>query len=393
MKKWICFFLSLILLGSCIGSTGEEQTGSELDEAFGTIFKRYRTAGAALIIARNDEIVYQLNYGYSNRKGKEPVDDDTYFLLASVSKFVTAIHAMQLVEKGLLDLDEDLSVYFGYEIRNPYFRNTPLTLRNLMTHTATVKDTGSFSNNARKGLKDILYTGKSRSSTNYFAQKPGSKYHYSNFGAGIIGSLIEKVTGKNLNDSVTEDLFRPLGIDAAYSASLLQNPDDVTYLYSAGGETTFRPRSKSLAKEWDPSVNPEKHFKISYGSLWIRARDLCTLVRMMCNGGTVDGITILQPETVAEMISDQTGKGNITGETPYGLNVHRQDSLADGRMFYGHQGIIENILTNVYFDPESGFVFVLLTNGCSNKQDRRVAGITRRLFTLAWETFGRCEEE
>ena len=389
MKKWVCLFLSFILLGTVIGSIGEEQEGSELDEAFGSIFKRYRTAGAALIIARDDEIVYQRNYGYSHRKNKILVDDNTYFLLASVSKFVTAIHAMQLVEKGLLNLDEDLSVYFGYEIRNPYFRKTPLTLRNLMTHTSTVKDTGSFNNSGRKGLKDILYTGRNRSSVNYFAQKPGSKYHYSNFGAGIIGSLIEAVTGKNLNDSITDDLFKPLGIDAAYSASLLQDPDDVTFLYSAGGETTFRARSKSLAKDWDPSVNPEKHFKISYGSLWIRARDLCTLVRMMCNGGTVDGVTILQPETVAEMMSDQNGKGNITAETPYGLNIQREESLVEGRIIYGHQGMIENILTNVYYDPESRFVFVLLTNGCSNKLDKRVAGITRKLFALAWETFGR----
>ena len=51
--------------------------------------------------------------------------------------------------------------------------------------------------------------------------------------------------------------------------------------------------------------------------------------------------------------------------------------------------MIENILTNVYYDPESRFVFVLLTNGCSNKLDKRVAGITRKLFALAWETFGR----
>ena len=388
----VCLLLALMILpfGMLIQPALTEDATDrkeELDAAFGKIFKQYKTVGASVLVCKDDQLVYRRNFGYSNRREEQLVDDQTYFLAASISKFVTAIHVMQLVERGILDLDSDISTWLGYTVRNPYFKKTPLTLRMLMTHTASVKETGSFSNNPKIGLQAMIGEGRKSAFGNFYKTEPGRKYRYSNFGAGIIGCIVEAVTGKNFNDSITEDLFVPLGIDAAYSGTLLANPDDISYLYTAGAKHTFQARSKTLNAPWDSSVNPDTHFKVSFGSLWIRPADLCKLARMLCNGGTVDGVTILQPETVEEMLSEQKGKGDVLCDTPYGLNVHREKTLLKGSLFYGHQGKIEDLLSNVYFEPESGFVFVLMTNGCSSKMNDHVAIITRKLFELSWKQF------
>lgn len=105
-------------------------------------------------------------------------------------------------------------------------------------------------------------------------------------------------------------------------------------------------------------------------------------------GGTVDGVRILQEETVTEMMADQQGKGGITAESPYGLCINRNDTLIEGTMVYGHQGISDAIVANVYYEPESRFVFVMITNGCKSGMNNRVCAVSRKMFTLMWENFG-----
>ena len=77
-------------------------------------------------MARDGEIVYEHYYGSAVAKTGEPVTEDTYFRLASVTKLVTAVRVMQLVEQGQLALDQDISEILGYPVRNPYQRKTPV---------------------------------------------------------------------------------------------------------------------------------------------------------------------------------------------------------------------------------------------------------------------------
>ena len=112
------------------------------------------------------------------------------------------------------------------------------------------------------------------------------------------------------------------------------------------------------------------------------------LVQMLCDGGELEGQRILQPETVAMMMSEQKGQGAVTADTPYGLCIHRAEGLVPGKTLYGHQGMSGAILANVYFEPKSRFCFVLLTNGCKNAQKDHIATLARRLVGLTWDAFG-----
>lgn len=382
LKRLICLFAAMLLM--IPAAFAEEDL--TLDEEFGAIFKRYRTTGAVLTIAKEGEIVYQLNYGLADKAAGEPIVDETYFRLASVTKMITAIHVMQLVERGLLDLDADISDYFGYTIRNPHYKKDPITLRQLMSHTSSINAGGGYANDTEGYVWKMLSLERSRVA-NYYKQKPGSKYVYSNFGAGLMGSLIEIATGKNFGQSVEEGLFAPLGIDAAYNVNLLDAPEKITNMYSETGRLKTA-RSVYYKRVWDDSVNPEYHFRSTAGGLWMRGEDLCRLGILLCQGGTLEGVTILQPDTVYEMMSSQNGKPGVTCESKYGLCVYRKSELLEDRIVYGHQGMSEGVIAALFFDPETQLVFSVITNGSNSIMSNYMATINRKLFALTWEKFG-----
>lgn len=375
-------FLAMVLAAWMVCATALGET-SDVDEAVRKIFKMYKAVGGTVLAAKDGEIIYQYNYGFANRQSKTPVTENTYFRVASVTKMVSAIRIMQLVEAGALDLDADLSDYLGFTLRNPYAREVPITLRHLMTHTSSLNQNGSY---RRRGLEALLaLEGNHRA--NYYDEVPGTKYRYSNFGAGVMGSVLEAVTGKNVQDTVAEGVFEPLGIDAAYHASYLGTPSDIATCYNSDG-TVESSVQKSLTRDWEAEPSPDTHYNLTVGKLWITGRDLCRLGIALCDGGEVDGMVLLQPETVAEMLASQQGRGGVRIDSPYGLCVNRNDTLLADRLVYGHQGMSGGITANVYFEPESRFVFVMISNGCSNKLQNRVCAISRKLFNLMWEEYG-----
>ena len=388
MRRLFAFLLLTCLLIPC-ALAGEAREiplpeASDLDAALTDIFPRFRTSGAVVVVAKAGEIVYHYDYGYACKQDKIPVTPQTYFRAASVTKLVSAIRMMQLVEVGLLDLDAPIGDYLGFEVRNTLHKREPVTLRQLMTHTSSVSDSGGFSSNLPL---DAFLDASLKHNGNWHNRAPGGKYQYSNFGAGLMGSLMEAVTGKNVNDAVHEGVFDPLGIDAAYHISLLKEQDQAAYMYHSDGSLKKSPAAY-LRESWDASVDPNRHYGLTYGSLWIRGDDLCRLGIALCEGGTVNGVNLLEPETVQLMMSSQKDQGSVTVDSPYGLCMHRVTTLLSDRMLYGHQGMSDGTLCNLYFDPQSRLVFVLITNGSSTKQSDYVANLTRAVFKEVWDVWG-----
>ena len=364
-----------------VGAVADEN--AELDAVLADIFPKYKTTGAVVVVAKNGEIVYHYDYGYAYKKDREPITPESYFKIASVTKLVSAIRVMQLVEEGKLDLDAPIGDYFGFTIQNPHHRAIPVTLRHLMSHTSSLSQRGGYS---RERRLDTFLDASLNHWSNWESWAPGSKYAYSNFGAGLMGSLMEIVTQKNIDDCVREGVFEPLNIDAAYHISLLGDPDKAVYTYKANGDL-HSSRAAYLRNAWEPEIDPNAHYTITVGSVWIRGDDLCRLGIMLCNGGTIDGVRILKPETVELMMSSQQGLGHVTVDSPYGLCVHRVSNLLDDYMVYGHQGLSEGILCNLYFDPETQLVFTLITNGSSTNMTDHIGRLSRRVFAEIWDRY------
>ena len=379
----ICCALALLL--SCAAA----QAAAPSEEDVRMTFKKYKTSGGMVLAAKDGQIVFQQCYGWANKKSEEKVTPEHYFKLASVSKLVTALPLMKLAEDGRLDLDQNIGQILGdppFQAASGKYPKVSITSRMLMTHTAAINDSkGLFMKG--KPLSEALNPKKNRSGSGFLDRQPGTYYKYSNYGAGILGCVLEAVTGKRLSDAARELIFDPMGIDAAYDPHALQEPEKIVNTYRANGNSHIT-RSFRLKESYREQINLDKDYKESYGGLWIRGEDLCRIGIMLCDNGEIDGQQILKPETVQEMLSSQKGKGGITADSPYGLNVERVTNLLDGKMIYGHQGLAEGVLCSLYFDPDTRFVFALVTNGCNvNAKDDHICGLSRKLFETMYSAF------
>ena len=394
MKRLISTFFRKILACLCalavlLPAVSVLAESAPSEDQVAALFRKRNTSGGMVVVAKDGQIVCQYCYGYADKYHKDPVTPETYFKLASVSKMLTAVSVMKLVETGRLDLDENIGHILGdpsFEAANPYYPKLSLTTRMLMTHTAGIKDNGgAFA--SHKPLRETLNPKTNKKKSGFYNEKPGAKYKYSNYGAGMLGCILEAITGKRVSDAARELVFDPMGIDAAYDPHLLQDPEKIVTTYKADGSTHIT-RVYRLKKTYNDQIDLDADYDQTFGDLWIRGEDLCRVGIMLCDMGVIDGQRILEEETVREMMSSQKGKGGITADSPYGLNVERVETLVKGKTIYGHQGMATGVLCNLYFDPETRFVFALVTNGCNvNAKSSRICLLARDLFSLMWNTY------
>ena len=352
-----------------------------MDEQVDAAFRRAKAVGGAFIVAKGGEIVYERYYGVQQKTTHVPVSEKTYFRCASVTKLVTGIGLMRLMEQGVLAPDESIGTYLGYTVYNPRYPNKPVTLRMLMSHTAGLNENSSYSRQSSL-LQDMLDVTR-KAKANFNDVEPGTKYVYSNFGAGVTGAIIESVTGQHVSSFMRQEVFEPLGIDAAYDVHQLAEPDYIPAAYNTNGELVVSP-SYLLRQPFDDEPNPDSHYRITVGSLYIRPRDLARLGIALCGDGTVDGVRVLSEESLALMREEQSVETTgITKNSPYSFFTIRQDSVFEGRRVYGHQGTSDGIVCNLYYEPQSELVLVVMTNGCNAVKDHGVMSLTRRLAGIA----------
>lgn len=356
-----------------------------MDRAVDGAFRRAKAVGGAFIVAMGQEIVYERYYGVQQKTTHVPISESSYFRCASVTKLVTGIGLLGLMDQGVLDPDEDISTYLGYTVRNPRYPDDPITLRQLMSHTAGLNEGASYTKKSRTLREMIEVTQKARA--NFKDVRPGTAYEYCNFGAGITGSIIEAVTGQDVSSYMREAVFAPLGIDAAYTALQLQSPQDITASYKKDGTVNVGP-SYLLRQTYLAEPSPDTHYRMTVGSLFMRPRDLAKLGIALCGDGTVGGVRVLSEEAVALTRQEQSPETTgITAKSPYSFFVIRQDTLLEGRRVYGHQGTSEGIVCNLYVEPVSGMTIVVMSNGCDAVRDRGIMSLSRRLARIAEDAY------
>ncbi len=384
MKRFLLLFVCLTLLAPC-AVAGDyfmpDPVGTKVDE----IFRKSRTTGGSVVVAKDGKIVFARDYGLANVRAKQPVTPETYFKLASITKMVTGIGILQLAEQGRLDLDEDISTYFGFKIANAYHSGIPLTLRQLMSHTSSISENGGYSNERNK-VSDMLAADKRRRG-NFHDYKPGSKYTYSNFGAGVAGAVMEAASGQSVHSYMAQHVFAPLHISAAYRAGLLPDTQNVVSQYKDG--QLLKSANRYIKETYEDFPSPDTHYRTVVGGFWIRSRDLMKLLIALAGDGSYEGTRLLKPETVMMMRREQKTLGlSVTGDSPYGLFLEHNNTIIKGKTVYGHQGMSEGCIVNAYFEPESGFAIVMLNNGCSMKRQDRVGILARNMINYLYPLYG-----
>lgn len=342
------------------------------------IFEKYTTMGACVAVIENGEITFIHVYGLRQKDG-DPVTQDTAFQVGSISKMVAGIGVMQLVEEGDIDLDADLSEVFDFSFRNPQYPATPITLRQVMSHTAGLRDSGYYNEALRGNGKPLsqLFSGDRAQYLFLGDFEAGKDVRYSNFGGGLAGSIIEKLSGQTVDEYMAESVFGPLGITAAYQPSLMPESVPLADMYAMPGSQLTKELRKDKTNLLSP--RPEEDYFLTAGKLVISAPDLAKLLIVLCDGGIYQNTRILKESSVEEMTSTQSYRGSVSCQANRGLymNIIVNDQV-EGRTMFGHGGKANGMLCAAYFDPQSRTGVVMLTNGCNNRKVYNNVGMLGR---------------
>ena len=255
-----------------------------------------------------------------------PANRDTLYRIASISKMMTTLGLMRLVEDLHIDLDADVSRHLGFSLRNPHFPERVITLRHLLTHRSSLRDEAGYSFPAGTALKDFVTPGaRVYGEGNMWAPNagPGEYFTYCNLGWGLIGTLMERIGGERFDRLMQRLLLQPLGLTAGYNpaelapaalnnlATLYRKRTTDTEVWDAAGPwiaqvDDYRDKPPGLAPGIEPYVIGENATPFSpTGGLRISARDLGSVMLMLMNKGMHNGKRILQSATLERMFTRQ----------------------------------------------------------------------------------------
>lgn len=338
-------------------------------------------AGAVTVVGRKGGVIHNEAVGALNLESKEPMPKDAIFRIASMTKPITAIGVMILVDEGKIAIDDlvekHLPEFRGQMLVAARIKDAtmldrpikdalilakpsrPITLRDLLTHTSGLP--GDFP----PGMADI-YTKRNRTLAEVIPAvsqrplnfEPGSRWAYCNAGIDVLGRVIEVASGMSYEDFLKKRIFDPLDMNDTmfYPTQNLMGRAAPTY-DKKDGKLVVAPNSLL-------ATPPGAKYPIPAGGLYSTGADLAKLYRMMLNRGTLGKTQILSEKSVAEMTKVHTGD-KIAGFTPsmgYGLGwaVVKEPTgvtamLSPGS--YGHGGAFG---TQGWLDPKRDLFMILL---------------------------------
>lgn len=354
-----------------------------------------------------------------------PVTADTRYRIASISKPFVGVAAMRLADRGLLDLDADASDYLGWRLRNPAYPDAAITPAMLLAHTSSLRDGSGYSLPPERPLSDFFtpgahgYTGDHWGGGGRAVMAPGLSYCYCNLGFGVMGTIIERITGRRFDEHMKADVLEPLGLAASFNVRTLSDEAfaNLATLYRRGeDESTWRPDGP-----WVPQVDdyrgarpvgavvgagPDPAALAGYavgtngtlfspqGGLRASARETARLGRLLLGRGSLDGRRLLSEAAWARMTADawtwdralmnaELGEGNVRKT---GLALLKSTDCYDefggdrigepGRFdppvrVVGHSGNAWGLLGGLFVVPEAGLGFTYLMGGTATDPELR----------------------
>lgn len=357
-------------------------------------------AGAQAAFVRNGNVVWSGACGWADIAHRIPMTTRTVMNIASVSKTVTEAAVMQLSETGRIKLDDPVDQHFPFPVRNPSHPKSAISVRQLLAHVSSIADGPAYDKSYRCGdtrfhladwLYDYLTPGRDLySNENFHAWTPGACFAYSNVGFGLLGYLIETVSGIPFEEFCAKFLFVPLCMnDTAISITAFA-PGQEAIPYTRMQD--HHPAERAVTEDTPRPVllggqaflpNCLYSFPTAAdGLIRTNVLDLSKFVRMLLADGTVEGRTLLSPRGINETFSAQFG--NATRPKSWadvqGLAWEGYRSAELG-LVWGHSGGDPGITTRVlmHFPTRSA----ALTFANASPDAHAVPSITTALLRIA----------
>ncbi len=382
LKLFLAVAASAMMLHSCTTAPSVEQ---KTDEAIKAVLDEFKAVGIAAAVVKDGEIVYNKSFGYKNLETQEPLGNDDVMRIASISKSFTATSLLQLVDKGILSLDADVSDLIGFKIRNPHHPEIPITLKMVLSHTASIKDKEDYF--TLDHLNPAVYGDCIES---YYEYKPGEGYNYSNMGLNLAGAILEKVSGVRFDDYVRENVIWKLGLYGGHNIdsldaskfALIYSQEDGKYEVSTGA---YRSRAEDMPSYimgyTAPIFSPTGGVKIS-------AQDLAKYMMMHMNYGEYNGIRIISEES-SKLMQTPVRVSNDPAAAEYALcltefkdYVNEEKYNVPGNYLIGHTGGAYGLNSIMIWSPSDNWGIVAMTNGYTSVEGKSfLKTITRAIYS------------
>jgi serine beta-lactamase-like protein LACTB len=340
-SHFIVLAVAIFVLTGC-RTPGDRQFGRQIDQAVEAEMKRQHVVGAAVGIIRDNRIVHLKGYGLADRGRKIPVDTDSMFRWASISKPLTALRALQLWEQGKLDLDADVRTYV------PEFpdKGVKITLRQLLGHQGGIVHYQNGPVIRAAAEYDVEHPFESvvlaldtfRESP--LVNPPGEKYSYSTHGYILASAVVERAGKRPFADQVDRGIAQLLGMKTVQP--------DYQWLDIPNRASGYR----KVGPLFVPSRNRDVSWKLGGGGYISSIDDLARLARGLLRG------KLVSKETEAMMWTPQ--KTTSGKATRYGLGFSIDGEGDDLRVSHG--GSQEKVKTWMGFFPNRRTGVVLMCN-------------------------------
>jgi CubicO group peptidase (beta-lactamase class C family) len=301
-------------------------------------------AGAATLMWRDGQVVQAAGFGWRDVAARLPIERDTLFRIASMSKPITSVATLMLADEGRFALEDPITRWAPEleqmrvvaDPRAPLERTVPaqraITFLDLLTHRSGL--TYEFLSPGPLGAAYGAALGNmidselapddwiARLATLPLVDHPGAGFHYGR-STDLLGFLLARIAGKSFEQVLAERIFQPLGMkDTAFAVPTEKHPRRAEiYGFEDSGRIAPRPI-------------PERPQGLAYVSggqgLWSTLDDFLTFARLFLGDGTVDGVQLLKPETLARMMSDQLTNEQRTGATIFGGPMFRSHGFGLG---------------------------------------------------------------
>ena len=339
---------------------GIQNANAVLNEAF----ESGALMGAALQVSRDGVALAPACFGRRelNPDGA-PVDPETIFLVASITKPIVAAGAMLLVERGKVCLDDlvaRLVKGFGKQAKGQ------VQVRHLLTHTSGLPDM----------LEENLELRAEQAPLEAFVERickvkllfsPGTRISYQSCGIAMLGEIVKRVEGMPIREWLSQEIFGPLGLADTSLGMQEDRRDRISDVKIPGESFEY---GADEATNWNWNSDYWRSFGAPWGGMFTTVQEMTALLQLFLYGGELAGTRVLAPGTVAAMTSDQTSPMPSLPEEErrrqrWGLGWRLRDrsistygDLTSDRTF-GHTGATGTV---AWVDPESGVTCVLFTN-------------------------------
>ncbi len=392
---------------------------NEINRIMENYIANQEMAGAALIVRKNDEVVFDGKWGYANIEHQTPVTDDTIFRMASMTKCVTGVAVMKLIEEGKIGLDDPLSEYI------PAFKNMrvcaddryvfksgmnmasllpkmlffdmkkvksvpadrEVTIRDLLSHASGLQQgVAGMIAMTKHNKKDTLEQRIEAYSQYVLDFQPGTGTSYSPCAAfDILGYLLAIVTGKEIKEAYRELVFEPLDMKSAAFSLADEQKHFLARTYTRKKDKLVDITGSKKDLEGILRIERDSDYVAGSGGLYCTARDYEKFARMLCK----EGAGYLKPETV-QLMHTEAQKSHLEPEPGYtwGLSVKiRQDRSKGGfpctEGTYGWSGALG---THFFVSPQDHLDVVFATH----RADLGGSGsyISRKVEELVFDIWG-----